>query len=180
MRKGKFSTIGNIQLAARHNFSSNKMVFSGQLTVELPTAGYDDATGLRGGLDALAIIPTVSIGLGRSKFYEYLSAGAAIRTNDYSSEWRLSGEFGYKVFNRSYLILVIDVVQSFENGDAVANDNQLQTGLYLNNQSYFAYGFKTIIGFTDHVGITGGVYGAGSGNFVAKSPSINAGLYFKL
>lgn len=178
--EGTFSTIGNIQLAARHNFISSKLVFSGQLMIELPTAGYDDATGLRGGLDALAVIPTVSFGMGRSKFYEYLSTGTAIRSNGYSSEWRLSGEFGYKIINRVYLIFVIDVVQSFENGDARPDANQLQTGLYLNNQSFFAYGLKTIIGFTDHVGVTGGVYGAGSGNLVAKSPSINAGFYYKL
>ncbi|MEQ8301880.1 MAG: hypothetical protein RIB47_00720 [Cyclobacteriaceae bacterium] len=177
--QGSFTTLGNLQLAARHNFINSKVVFSGQLTAELPTAGYDEATGLRGGLDAFSIIPRLSIGKGLNKFYGYLSSGVAIRTNDYSSDFRLSGEVGYKLIDRVYLILVLDVVENFENGNAVISDNQLQTGLYLNNQSFFAYGFKGSIGFTDNIGITGAYYGASSGNVVAKSPSVNFGVYFK-
>ena len=176
---GTFTTLGNIQIAARHNFIYSKFVFSGQLTAELPTAGFDQATGLRGGLDAFSIIPTLSIGKGLNKFYGYLSSGVAFRTNDYSGDFRLSGEVGYKLVERVYLILVLDVVENFENGNAVVNDNQLQTGLYLNNQSFFAYGIKGSVGFTDHIGITGAYYGASSGNAVAKSPSVNFGVYFK-
>lgn len=178
-RSGDFTTLGNIQLAARHNFVNNIIVFSGQLLVELPTAGYDEATGLRGGLDALSIVPTLSAGFSKGKLYEYISAGAAIRTNDYSSEWRLSAEIGYQLIKRIFIIGVIDIVQNFENGSAIESANQLGTGLYLNNQSFFAYGIKGIVGFTDSIGISGAFYGAGSGNLVAKSPSINFGLYYK-
>ncbi len=177
---GSFTTLGNIQVAARHNFVTKKIVFSGQMMLELPTAGYDDPTGLRGGLDALSIVPSVSAGFGTSSIYGYLSTGVAIRNNDYSSDWRLGGELGYKVLNRVYVIGVIDIVQNFENGNAIESANQLQTGLYLNNQSFFAYGLKTIIGFTEHIGISGAFYGAGSGHVVAKSPSINFGVYYKL
>lgn len=176
---GDLTTMGNIQIAARHNFINNKIVFSGQLLTELPTAGYDETTGLRGGLDALSFIPTLSVGFSKDKLYEYISAGAAIRTNDYSSEWRLSAEIGYELINRVYIIGVIDIVQNFENGTVVESANQLETGLYLNNQSYFAYGIKGIVGFTDRIGLSGAFYGAGSGNLVAKSPSINFGIYYK-
>lgn len=176
---GDLTTLGNIQVALRHNFISNKIVFSGQLLAELPTAGYDESTGLRGGLNALSIVPTLSAGFSKSKFYEYISAGAAIRSNDYSSEWRLSGEIGYQIINRVYIIGVIDIVQNFENGNVAESTSQLGTGLYLNNQSYFAYGLKGIVGFTDNIGLSGAFYGAGSGNLVAKSPSINFGIYYK-
>lgn len=177
--KGSFTTLGNAQLAVRHNFINNKIVFSGQLMAELPTAGYDEATGLRGGLDAASVIPSISIGKGLNKIYGYLSAGTAIRTNGYSSDLRISAEAGYQFINRAFIIFVLDVVENFENGNAIESLNQLQTGLYLNNQSYFAYGIKGIIGFTDNLGITGAFYGAGSGNLVAKSPSINFGFYYK-
>ena len=168
---GDLTTLGNLQLAARHNFISKKVVFSGQLLAELPTAGYDETTGLRGGLDALSIAPSLSIGFSKAKLYGYVSTGIAIRSNNYSNEWRLSEEIGYQ--------LIIDIVQNFENGTAIESPNQLGTGLYLNNQSYFAYGFKGIIGFTDNLGITVAYYSAGSGHLVAKSPSINFGVYYK-
>jgi len=176
---GDLTTMGNIQLAARHNFINKDFVLSGQLTTELPTAGYDDATGLRGGLDALSIIPSLSIGKGLSNLYGYLSAGVAIRTNSYSSDFRTSAELGYKIINRVYIITVLDIVENFENGDAIESTAQRGTGLYLNNQSFFAYGIKGIIGFTDNIGISGAFYGAGSGNLVAKSPSLNFGFYYK-
>lgn len=178
-RSGDFTTLGNIQLAARHNFVNKKVVFSGQLLAELPTSGYDEATGLRGGLNALSIIPTLSAGFSNEKLYEFVSVGAAIRSNDYSSEWRLGIELGYQLIKRIFIIGVIDIVQNFENGNAIESANQLGTGLYLNNQSYSALGIKGIVGLTDNVGISGAFYGAGSGNLVAKSPSINFGLYYK-
>ncbi len=179
IEEGSFSTIGNLGLAVRQNFINDQVVFSGQLLMELPTAGYDEMTGLRGGLDALSVVPSLSIGKGFSKFYGFLSAGIGIRTNEYSSDFRLAGEVGYQVIKRTYIVLVLDLVESFENGDAVGNSEQVQTGLYLNNQSFFAYGLKAIIGFTDHVGINGAFYGAASGNLVAKAPSINVGFYYK-
>jgi len=178
-RSGDFTTLGNIQLAAQHNFVNKKVVFSGQLLAELPTSGYDEATGLRGGLNALSIIPTLSAGFSNEKLYEFVSVGAAIRSNDYSSEWRLGIELGYQLIKRIFIIGVIDIVQNFENGNAIESANQLGTGLYLNNQSYSALGIKGIVGLTDNVGISGAFYGAGSGNLVAKSPSINFGLYYK-
>lgn len=177
--KGTITTLGNTQLAVRHNFVNNRIVFSGQLMAELPTAGYDEVTGLRGGLNALSVIPSISIGKGLNKIYGYLSTGAAIRTNDYSSDLRISAEAGYQFINRGYLIFVLDVVENFENGNAIESPNQLQTGLYLNNQSYFAYGIKTIIGINDNLGVSGAFYGAASGHLVAKSPSINFGVYCK-
>jgi hypothetical protein len=179
INEGSFSTLGNIQLAVRHNFINNGFVLSSQLLTEIPSAGYDEATGLRGGLDALSFVPTISIGKGLANLYGYLSAGVAIRSNEYSSDFRISGELGYKLVNRIYVIAVLDVVENFENGSAVETVNQLQTGLYLNNQSFFAYGIKGIIGFTDNIGVSGAFYGASSGHLVAKSPSINFGVYYK-
>ncbi len=179
INEGSFSTMGNIQLAVRHNFIKEGFVLSSQLLTEIPSAGYDEATGLRGGLDALSFVPTLSIGKGLSNLYGYLSAGVAIRSNDYSSDFRVSGEIGYKLINRVYVIAVLDVVENFENGSAIESAQQLQTGLYLNNQSFFAYGIKGIIGFTDNLGISGAFYGASSGHLVAKSPSINFGVYYK-
>lgn len=174
-----FSTIGNVQLAARHNFIDEKIVVSSQWTIELPTSGYDEIYGLRGGLKAVSIIPSISIGKGFSNFYAFASTAFAFRSNNYSNEVRVGGEAGYKIIERIYLIGVVDVVESLKDGNVFESQLQQQAGLYLNNQSYFSYGIKAIIGFTDNLGINGAIYGAGSGNLVAKSPSLNLGFYYK-
>jgi hypothetical protein len=179
IEEGSFSTLGNIQLAVRQNFVNKNYVLSGQLALELPTAGFDEKTGLRGGLDAFSIVPTISIGKGLASWYGFVAAGVGIRTNEYSSDFRIGGEIGYQIIKRVYLVAVLDVVENFENGDAEMDEQQLQAGLYLNNQSFFAYGFKGIIGFSEKFGINAAFYGAGGGNAVAKAPSINFGVYYK-
>lgn len=177
--EGTFSTLGNVQLALRQNFLSEGVVFSGQFTVELPTAGFDETMGLRGGLNAISVVPSFSVGMGTSRVYGFVSTGVALRSNNYSSEFRLGGEIGLRVISRVYVCAVLDIVSNFEDGNASEDFRQLQTGLYLNNQGFFAYGLKTIIGFTDKIGINAAFYGAGSGNLVARSPSVNAGFYVK-
>lgn len=176
---GSYSALGNIQLAFRQNFLNERFTLSGQLALELPTAGFDEPTGLRGGLDAASFVPSISLGKGLSHFYGFLSAGIAIRTNQYSSEFRLGGEAGVKVLERVYVSLVLDVVSNFENGEAGQDYRQAQTGVYLNNQGFFAYGLKVIAGLTEYVGLNAAYYSAGSGNLVARSPSLNAGVYYK-
>ncbi|MCB0489901.1 MAG: hypothetical protein R2820_14820 [Cyclobacteriaceae bacterium] len=178
-RKTSFSTIGNIQIAARHNFTDEKFLLSTQWTLEIPTAGFDELNSIRGGLNAYSLIPSMSIGKGFSNFYAFASTGFAVRTNNYSSDFRVGAEAGYKVIDRIYLILVLDIVESLKNGSVFEDLTLRRIGLYLNNQSYFAYGIKTIIGFTDKLGINGAFYGARSGNLVARSPSLNLGAYYK-
>lgn len=174
-----FSTLGNIQLAARHNFINEKIVLSTQWTLELPTSKYDEPNGLRGGLNAISLIPSVSIGKGFSDFYVFASSGFAIRTNNYSSEVRVGAEAGYKVIDRVYIIGVLDIVESLKDGSVFESQLQRENGLYLNNQSFFAYGIKTIIGITEKIGVNAAFYGASSGNLVARSPSLNLGAYYK-
>lgn len=174
-----FSMLGNIQVAARHNFTDEKLLLSTQWTLELPTGGFDEFYEIRGGLNAVSLIPSVSIGKGFSNFYAFASTGFAMRTNNYSSDFRVGAEAGYKVIDRIYLIVVLDIVESLKNGSVFESTTLRSMGLYLNNQSYFAYGIKTIIGFTDKLGMNGAFYGAGSGNLVARSPSLNLGAYYK-
>lgn len=171
--------LGNIQLATRKNFINKSVVLSGQLTFELPTSKLDEATGLRSGLDAFTLSPSVSIGKGTAHWYGFLYTGIGLRTNSFSHDVRMGGELGYQIIKRCYIVAVLDVVQSFENENQLTNDRQLQAGLYLNNQSYFAYAFKGIIGFTDSIGIHAAYFSAASGNVVARAPSVNVGVYYK-
>ncbi len=178
-QEGTLNTLGNIKLAARNQFINKGVVFSGQLTLELPTAKYDDKTGLRSGYDAISLIPSVSVGKGFDKHYGYLSIGTGIKSNGYSEDLRISGEVGTKVLNRLWIVGVLDILKSFENGDLIAPTRNLETGLYVDRQAYTALGLKFILEAHDNLGFNAGFYG-GSGNFVAAQLSMNFGVYLKI
>lgn len=75
---------------------------------------------------------------------------------------------------------MLDVVQSIDNGNATGEKPiQAATGLYLNNQEYFAYVLKGVFEIKENFGVNGGIYGGASGNLVAKAPSLNFGAYYK-
>jgi hypothetical protein len=177
--EGNHSALGNIDLAIKKNFINKSFLFSGQLKAELPTNSLDQSTGLRSGLDALSIIPSVTAGKGWSNTYGYLSIGSSIRSNDYSGDLRISGEFGTKPTDRLWIVLVLDVVSSFENSTPIIDPNQQQAGLYLNNQEYFAYGLKFAYEIKNGWGINLAGYGGASGNVVARAPSLNIGTYYE-
>lgn len=179
-QEGTHNILGNLELALIRNFINRSFLLSGQLKVELPTGSLDDATGLRSGLDALTITPTISVGKGSAKMYGYAAIGSGIRFNNYSSDIRISAELGTKEFDRLWIVVVLDVVQSFDNGSATGEKPiQMASGLYLNNQEYFAYGLKGVFEVKKNLGVNGGVYGGVSGNLVAKAPSLNLGVYYK-
>lgn len=179
IEEGDFTALGNIMVGGKYNFFNDKFVLSGSLKAELPTSTFDEQTGLRSGLDAFSLIPGVSIGKGWNKVYGYVSTGFGLRTNDYSHDFRLNAEVGINPVKPLWAAVVIDVLESFRNGDAVEEPGQLQTGLYLNNQEFVVWGFKAQVFVNDHLGISGGLYGALSGNLVARQRSLNLGIFYK-
>ena len=179
IEEGTFGALGNIELAFKKNFINKNFLLSGQLKTELPTSSFDDATGLRSGLDALSIIPSITIGKGWDGTYGYVSVGSGIRSNDYSGDLRVSAELGTQPIDKFWIVLVLDVVSSFENKTPTVEPKQLQSGIYLNNQEYFAYGLKFAYELKNGWGLNLAGYGGTSGNVVAKAPSINFGVYYE-
>ena len=74
--------------------------------------------------------------------YMQFSTGVNFRVNKYSSNFKIAGELGYKIFKKILLIGYIDIVESFKNKTPkIPLSNQL-TGLYINNQEYRWSWFK--------------------------------------
>jgi len=179
IQEGTHNALGNIELAIKKNFIDKSFLLSGQLKTELPTSSYDESTGLRSGLDALSIIPSITAGKGWNRAYGYISVGSAIRSNDYSGDMRISGELGTQPINKFWIVLVLDVVSSFENATPDIPNNQFESGMYLNNQEYLAYGLKFAYEIKDGWGINLAGYGGASGNLVPRAPSLNFGAYYE-
>ena len=173
------SQLGNIEVGIRHNFYNNKWILSGQLAVELNTASYDAVSGIRTGYDAFTLTPLFLAGRSFGKTYIQSSIGAQIRTNDYSSNFKVGGEVGHKITKHIWLIGFVDVVKSFENGTVALPIQNTFTGLYVNDQEYGAYGFKGIGEITEKFGVTASYGGAFFGNNVPKQAAINFGIFQK-
>ena len=176
---GNENSLGNIEIGIKHNFYKKKWVLSGQFSIEANTGSFDATTGIRTGYDAWTFTPMFLAGRGFGKTYVQGFVGANVRTNDYSSNFRIGGEVGRKLGKRVWLIGFLDISSSFKNGNIVLPTENLATGLYVNDQEFGAFGLKAIGEFTDKFGITAGYGGAFSGNNVAKKAAITFGLYQK-
>lgn len=169
--------LGNIQLGIKHNFSNNKWLLSGQLSIEANTSTYKENSGLRSGYDAWTFTPLFLTGRGFDSWYIQAFTGFDIRTNDYSSNYKLGGEIGYKALNWLWIAGFLDGVASLKNGDVILPQENLATGLYVNDQSYAAFGLKFIGEFNKSFGVNVGFGGAFAGRNVAKAPALSFGLY---
>ena len=174
------NALGNVDIGVKQNFYDNKWLITGQLNIEFNSSTYDEISGIRTGYDAFTFTPQVNAGRGFDKFYVQAFTGFTIRTNDYSSNFKIGGEAGTKILNRIWIIGFLDFVVSLENGDFVAPLENILTGLYINDQEYTAYGLKAIGEITPDFGVIAGFGGAFSGNNVAKQAAYNFGVYYKI
>ncbi len=176
--KDSKTALGNIQIGFKHNVIHKKWLLTGQLTVEAnTTTAFEEASGLRTGYDAWTVTPLLITGTSINKWYLQGFTGIDIRTNNYSSAFKIGGEAGYKTTDWLWIAGFIDIVASFKNGDIEEQTSNLLTGLYVNNQSFGGYGFKFIGEINNYFGANLGLGGAFSGRNVAKKPAISLGIY---
>lgn len=173
------NNLGNISLGIKHNFYKKDWIISGQLSLEANTSSYDEMSGLRTGYNAWSFTPLILAGRGFGKTYIQAFLGADIRTNNYSSNFKIGGEIGRKLGKRIWLIGFLDISKSLENGNIVLPFQNNLTGLFVNDQEYGAFGLKAIGEFTDKFGVTAGFGGAFFGNNVAQQAALTFGVYHK-
>lgn len=173
------SAFGNVSIGLRHRFYNKKWIISGQLNVEANTGTFETASGIRTGQDAWSFTPTINIGRSFDKFYVLAFTGIDLKTNDYSSNFKIGGEIGTKVHSKIWLIGFVDIVSSFNDGDVNLPLSNAATALYVNNQEYGAFGLKAVGEINKSFGGILSFGGAFSGNNVAKQAAITVGLYHK-
>ena len=134
---------GNISLAARHRFLDKNVAISGQLRLDLPTSRYDDDLGLRGGYDAITVLPMLSMGKGYRRSYWFGYGGFGYRSGGYSDFLQFGIEAGWEV-KKLYLIGFSEYLRPLENGEVQLTQNNLKTGMYVDNQGFWSVGGKLI------------------------------------
>lgn len=177
--EGHLNAFGNIQLGLKKELYKGSFILSAALGATFNTAIFQENTGLRSGYDAYGLAPSLIVGTGMDNWFAYLNTGPTFRSGGYSSEWRIQAEGGYKVYDKLFVMFNIFIVESLQDGQVMLPLSNLETGFYVNNQSFFSFGPKFLASFTENLGLSGAIYFAGSGNQIAKSPSLNLGLYYK-
>ncbi len=108
----------------------------------------------------------------------YLAMGVGFnnRTQGFSDEFHLSLEAGYTFNEKLNLALKLYNLTSFQNGSTAES----QTGIFSNNLEYLSIGPEIGYSFNKKFGVTSAIFGAFSGRNILASPSISAGLFYKL
>lgn len=153
---GALAGLGNIEVGLKHQWIQGPVLLSGQLLVGLPTGASQGNLGLRTAYQTLYLVPTVSSGYGREKWYFFVNGGVGIFTGGYSSDWRLGGEFGHRIGDKIWVMVHFSARESFVNGDVEQESNFLETYSYVNNQSFNSLAFKFSYDLKDDLGLTFG------------------------
>jgi hypothetical protein len=179
IEQGTVNGFGNMKIGFKHNILSKEYVAAGQLNIGIPTSIYDSATGLRTGYDTWQISPLLSFGKGGSNYYIFGYGGMDFRLNEYSYHLKTGIEAGYEAFDNIWPVIYFHINESLDNGTVQLPDNNYQTGLYVNDQEYFAWGAKIITELSKKYGFVIGADGSFSGHMVAHSPLITGTVYYK-
>lgn len=173
------TALGNIELGIKHNFYKKDWLLSTQLSIETNTSTYFETSGIKTGYNAFTFTPLFLAGKSFGKSYLQSFIGAKIRTNKYSNNFKIGGEYGHKIFKNLWLIGFLDIEKSLKDGNINLPDKNLLTSLYINNQEYGVLGIKAIGEFTQNFGVTASLPAAFFGNNVAKQIAFTFGIYHK-
>ncbi|MGB3466435.1 MAG: transporter [Cyclobacteriaceae bacterium] len=177
---GSLNGFGNISLSGKYTFIKKKFVAAAILQADLPTRSFDNATGLSTGVDALTLMPKLSVGTSDDKWFLYGYFGYGIRSNDYHHIVNYGIEGGYKVADNLTLILNLNNISRLDNGDpSVDTPTNIRTGFYTSNQEFNAFLLKL---YAEKIYKDLGALvslGGGTGTSVAVSPAISIGVFYK-
>lgn len=167
--------LGNTTLGLKRGFEKKGFNMAGTLQVDLPaTGGYKQ--GLRTGFNTFTLRPSVSIGKGFRRAYTYIYGGVGLRTHAYSNYFQGGAEGGVKL-GQCWIIAFTDYLDSWENANI--RMYSAPTGLFMDRQSWWAWGLKTIIPVNRFTGIVLTGSSALSGNNVAAQPAFSVSGFFK-
>jgi hypothetical protein len=151
LQDGNMTSLSNIQAALTWQaFKKSGYVGALKLNAGLPTASFDEQTGLRSGFDATSITPSLLVGYGHSRFFTSAEFGYTWRSNDYSTRWIGGWQLGTTLGKKKRLIPILFVEWAVSGDSSFDDESGKTTGLYLNTQSYVSPGLKLGYKFNSH------------------------------
>ena len=174
------SGLGNVSLGLKYKLYDKNWKISSGINYEARTLKIDDDKGLSTGFNAATILPYVSVGSSKNKWYYFGNIGYGYMNNDYSDYLKATFEVGYEIIKRGHLIFVLDTRNVISEEDAFTTDNA-QWPSYLDRQTYNAIGLKANYEFKkDKFGANFAAIGATGIDNAPLAPTLNLGIYVKL
>jgi hypothetical protein len=179
---GLLVDLGNIFVEAKYNFYKKKILLTAHLALCAPAAiqKYNPKTALRTAHPCFGFQPSLSLGFSSKKIYTFFGTGMNFRTHNFSHQWIADFELGWKISEKAYLAVNLNANVALPGGANIPGSNEdIQTGLYINNQNFVAFTFKAIIPANDNIGVILSFSGGLWANNVQQGPSIGIGVYYK-
>lgn len=176
----ELNTFGDMDISLQYGIiKTDTWVMSGRLLFGIPTGEVNGGeTGILQTGDG-EFNQMIRFDLSRTfakKAWFSVYAGLNNRTNDFSDEYRLGGEVGYKFVPQFFAIAKLDVVQSFNNGTA----DVAQGGtLFSNNTEFVSPALELAYEFKSGLGFNLSAAGAFAGQNILASPNFGVGIYYK-
>lgn len=173
------NSIGDFDISLKYGLVVNKpIVVSASLTFGLPLGNPNggDTQVLQTGDGEF----NVMLGIEASRSFDqgkgYINTLAAYnnRSNNFSDEYRLGVEVGYRILPKVSGALKVISVNSLQNGSDLETPSN---GIFSNNIEYLAITPEVNYFVKDDFGISAGIGFAASGKRVLAAPSFSVGLF---
>jgi len=179
LNEGSLNGLSNYKFGVKYQLLNKKILVAGSIVSSFNTIKKDLNKGLTTGYEANSIGLYLHFGKSFSeKTYSFLDLGVNAMSNNFSSYLDVHYEIGYQLKKSFWTALTFDIRESFKDG-SFQNANLKETGLYTNDQEYFAFGLKASYELKNKIGFTAATFGAFSGNYVAKVGTFSIGVYKK-
>jgi len=181
LKAGDLFNVGNVQAGVKYKFYHKKTwIMAASVLGEFKTSYYENANGLKTGVEAFAFTPTFHVAKTFSdKYYINLDLGGTYRTDDHSGNFRAYTEVGGAFWkDQLWFRVAFDACPGFYNG-RYQSENNLQTGLYLNNREYMSINIKAEYQHPVGVGLYVGVNAYFNANNMPAFPYVHGGLFYR-
>lgn len=181
LESGQVSGIGNMSIGFKWKIKDEGHVLSWQTKLNSKGLNREFEKGLQTGYDAWGITNSILHGKGLKKGYYSEELGVKWQSNNYSSYFIYSIEYGRnKEWSKgeTWMIFVLDAFLPLNKASNTTSSYHM-TGLFPNGQSWVSPGVKLIHNFNEHVAINFAAYGAFYSNYGGAFPTLNIGLSIK-
>ena len=173
------SGFGNITLGLKYKVYDSNWKISSGIAYCARTIKIDQNQNLSTGFNATTILPYLSIGSSKNKWYYFANVGYGYMNNNYSDFIKASFEVGYEVIKDGHLIFVFDS-RNVINKEAAFLIDDAQWPSYLDRQTFNAIGLKANYEFKkDKFGANFAAIGAAGIDNAPLAPTFNIGVYTK-
>lgn len=176
---GSLNGLGNTSIGLRHAILNGNWPLTGFLRVDLPVDKFNNNAGLRTGYRSLTVLPMLSTGKKSSQSYWFAYAGYAFRTRDYSAYINAGLEAGYRIRKVWAIAFSELVLPPYTGKRPDLSTNNLLTGLYVNEQTYWSLGLKGVFEMHRFWGFTASTTSRVVGELVPQRPTFSVGAYFR-